>query len=507
MNRFRRSHTAVRLEGEGGALRRAATRLCLAALAGALLLAAAGPATADALPLVTGISGLDSYEPLALQQASDAGIRMVRVSVPWGSVAPSQEPASWQPQDPADPNYSWAAVDAAVTGTIEAGLTPLITVEGAPSWAQRCKLEGANAGRLCDPDPAKLAAFAAAAVSRYSGSFEGLPRVRYWQGLNEANLSLFFNPQFKEGKPVSPYLFRKLANAFYFAVKSADPSDLVLAAGLGPLAVKHLTIGPMDFARHLLCMRGRRNPHPAPGNCEGGVHFDIFDIHPYTTGGPMHKGRADDVELGDLGKLRTLIRAADRAGRIKGRFRNTPIWITEFSWDSKPPDPGGLPMWIETRWTAEALYTAWRAGIGHFFWFTLRDFPTGTRPYSETYQSGLYFRGATIAQDRPKRLLWAFRFPFVAYGGRGSVSFWGRTPESTPGRVVIQLRQHGRWRRVAVAHANRNGIFKGGARVLDRRHRRPGLLRSGLVRARYGRELALPFSLHPVKDFRHPPFG
>jgi hypothetical protein len=495
----------MRAEERRVILRRVSACWCRLAAACALLAIAATPAAADAHPLTTGLSGLDSYEPLALQQASAAGIRMVRISVPWAGVAPGQEPASWQPEDPADPNYGWTSVDAAVRATVEAGLTPVATVEGAPSWAQRCQLQGANAGRLCDPDPAKLAAFAVAAASRYSGNFEGLPRVRFWQGLNEANLSLFFNPQYERGRPVSPLLFRKLANAFYFAVKSVDPSDLVIAAGLGPIAVKHLTIGPLDFTRRLLCMRGRRHPHPAPGNCEGGVHFDIFDIHPYTTGGPSHRGGPDDVELGGLGKLRELIRAANRAGRIKGQSRYTPIWITEFSWDSKPPDPGGLQMRIEVRWTAEALFVAWRAGISNFFWFTLRDFPRESRPFADTYQSGLYFRGPTVAQDRPKKVMYAFRFPFVAYPHRNGLTFWGRTPDSGSGRILIQLRRHGHWRRVAVVHADRNGIFRGRARILDSRRR--GSASTGAVRARFGRELSPAFSLRPVKDFYQPPFG
>src|SRR5665811_1828269 len=83
----------------------------------------------------------------------------------------------------------------------------------------------------------------------------------------EPNLSLYFNPQFRHGRPVSPTLYRRLINAFYAAVKSVSRSNLVLMAGLGPIAVPGLTIGPMRFTRELLCMRGRRNPHPLRGNC------------------------------------------------------------------------------------------------------------------------------------------------------------------------------------------------------------------------------------------------
>ncbi len=302
----------------------------MAVIASVVLASGAQPAVASARPLLTGITTLGTYDPVALQQAKATGVQLVRIEIPWAEVAPHEEPSSWQPEDPADPNYNWAPIDIAVTRAVQAGLTPVFMVNRAPMWAQRCKVRAAVAGSVCDPDPAALAAFATAAARRYSGNFEGLPRVRYWQGLNEPNLSLSFNPQFKGGRPVSPTLYRKLINAFYFAVKSVDRSNLVLAAGLGPIAVPHLTIGPMRFARLLLCMQGRRHPHPAPGDCEGGVHFDIFDIHPYTTGGPAHEGGPDDVELGDLPRLQALLRAADKAGRIKGRFRQTPLWITEF---------------------------------------------------------------------------------------------------------------------------------------------------------------------------------
>jgi hypothetical protein len=379
----------------------------------------------------------------------------------------------------------------------------MLQIEEVPPWAQGCQSSVPIANRPCDLDAVALAAFGTAAAQRYSGSFAGLPRVRYWQGLNEPNLSLFFYPQFADGKPVSPTLYRRLINAFYFAVKSARSSNIVLAAGLGPIARPHWTIGPMRFARELLCMRGRRDPHPTKGNCEGGVHFDIFDIHPYTTGGPTHMGHVDDVQLGDLEKLQELLQAADRAHRIRGdKFRHTPLWITEFSWDSKPPDPGGVPMRILTRWTAEALYRAWAAGVSQFFWLFLRDDPPQPNlPFSETFEAGLYFRGATVAEDRPKPSMYAFRFPFVAYSRKSGFIFWGRTPTSTPGSVSIQVQEGGQWRNASVARANANGIFEGEVEGGYGHNKR------GTVRARYRKETAIPFSLKPVRDFWQPPFG
>jgi hypothetical protein len=457
---------------------------------------------AAARPLVTGISGIGNYEPEVFSQARSTGAQMTRLVLRWEDVAPKRRPASWQPENPADPSYNWSYIDKGVTEAVRAGLVPMLLIEGAPAWAQRCQTPpGIQPTNLCDPNPADLAAFAKAAATRYSGRFAGLPHVAYWQALNEPNLSLFFYPQLEGNRPVSPVLYRALINSFYAAVKSVDPTDLVIAAGLGPIAVPGLTIGPMRFARLLFCMHGTLNPRPNKGSCEGGVHFDIFDIHPYTTGGPTHEGGINDVELGDIGKLKTLINAADRAGRIKGRA-HTELWNTEFSWDSNPPDPGGLPMTIETRWIAEALYRSWSAGMSHFFWYSLEDEPSQpSRSFSETLQSGLFFHSPDAGMGQPKEALSAFRFPFVAYPGENGLAFWGRTPTSAAGAVAIQLWRHGGWRNARAAQAGETGIFSGTIRGDYGRSKR------GLARAVYLGEATPPFSMKPVKDFRQPPFG
>ncbi len=486
-------------------LDRARVRRSFGAILLACLLVAAGaaPASAAAPALVTGITGFDDYDPAAFREARATGASQVELRIPWVDIAPPQQPASWQPEDPADPHYDWSYLDKGVTNAVAAGLTPVLQVDGAPQWAQRCKApaEGA-AGDLCNPDPAALAVFAKAAARRYSGQFAGLPKVIFWQALNEPNLSLFFYPQYVDGKPTSPELYRALINSFYAAVKSVDPANIVIAGGLGPIAVPQYTIGPMAFARQLLCMKGREKPRPLKGDCGGGVSFDIFDIHPYTTGAPIHEGGKDDVQLGDLAKLTTLLRAADRAGRINGIYKRTPLWINEFSWDSNPPDPGGLQMKIATRWVAEALFVAWREGISHFSWYSLRDQhlnPDST--YASTLQSGLYFRGHEIGHDQPKELMYAFRFPFVAYPTGKGVSIWGRTPSSSGGKVTIQLLRKGHWRNALTVSANPRGIFTG---IVPGRY---GQNKKGAARALFNGESAMPFAMKPTRDFKQPPFG
>lgn len=475
-----------------------AAALALAALAGA---GAERAAAAPLPPLRTGVSYVYGNDPLEFQHVLSTGSKLALTPLRWWEVAPRQQPAGWDPENPADPHYDWEFADLWVRHAVEAGVIPVLQVRGAPNWAQNCPTPYPH-DSPCKPDPKALAAFAKAAARRYSGSFGGLPRVYYWQGLNEPNLSLFFNPQYEGSKAVSPILYRKLINSFYGAIKSVDPTNLVLAAGLGPLEVKGYTIGPMNFARKLLCMTGRENPKPTPGKCEGGVHFDIFDIHPYTTGGPTHQGGIDDVEMGDLGKLQTLLKAADEAGRIKGKFKRTPLWITEMSWDSNPPDPTGLAMNIAMQWVPETLYRAWKAGVSNFLWFSLVDFEPNPPGGGDVLQSGLYFWAPKLAEQQPKEIVKAYRFPFVAYPKKGKgLLVWGRTPTSSGGKVAIEVEKGGAWRPISVLRADRNGIF---TRLLKSGY---GSDRRGAVRATYFGETSPGFPMNPVGDFYQPPFG
>lgn len=476
-------------------------RLLLAALAAVMMLLATS--SAQAQPLITGVTNLFTTDQLAFNRVHDAGASFVRIPLYWGGTAPRTLPSSWDATSATDPNYAWGETDEAVSHAVAAGLTPVLQIVGAPTWAQRCQTPSVLPAAICDPDPNALREFAIAVAKRYSGNIAGVPKVSYFGALNEPNLSLFFFPQFEaNGKPLSPYLYRELVNSFYAGIKSVDSEDLVLLAGLGPIAVPKYTIGPLAFARMLLCMKGINNPKPTKESCGGGVHFDIFSIQPYTTGGPTHEGGPNDVEIGDLPKLQKLIKAADRAGRIVGRYKRTPLWVTEFSWDSKPPDPGGLPMKIETRWVPEAMHQAWSAGVDHFFWFSLDDEARQpNKPYSETLESGLYFRGPTLAQDTPKPFLQAFRFPFVAYPGKPALTYWGRTPAGVRGKVKIQLQFGKSWKTVATKKTDKNGIFQGKVKTEYGRDKK------GAARAVFGKEMAPAFSMRPVKDFYHPPFG
>ena len=136
------------------------------------------------------------------------------------------------------------------------------------------------------------------------------------------------------------------------------------------------------------------------------------------------------------------------------------FWVTEFSWDTKPPDKNAVPEKLQARWVAEALYRMWQAHVSLVVWFKIiDDLATGTEQYQ--IESGLYFDcGSGWSCAKPKLALTAFRFPFVAFHKGKRVKIWGRTPDSGSGDVIVEQRKHGRWRRLGEPTADDNGIFK-----------------------------------------------
>jgi hypothetical protein len=464
-------------------------RGALALLAGLLVAAPFGLASpAGAGPLRTGVFEPFDYakgEGLALSRTARAGATFAKKQVNWYATAPGR-PAD--PGNPADPAYDWSDTDRFVGAARAQGVEPVLSIAGTPAWARAHS--SCTAGPACAPSAYELGQFARAAASRYSGGFAGLPGVHYWQAWSEPNLEYFLVPN-------APATYRNMVRQFAAGVKAVNGNNRVIAGGLAPLARPGATVGPLRFMRKLLCMKGRRRPRKA---CGQQVPLDIWSTHPYTTGGPTHSapGR-DDVSVGDLPQMTRLLRAADRARRIVNSSRRTPFWVTEFSWDTRPPDPGGVPLSRHARWVGEALYRMWNAGVSTVFWFQLRDEARRGRSFAATYQSGLYFRGRTFRRDRPKPALRAFRFPFVALpAGRKRVTIWGRTPDSGRGRVVIQARYRGHgWRKVASLRANRAGIF----------HRSLRRARPLRMRARYRGRRSLPFAVHRTRDVYQPPFG
>ncbi len=452
--------------------------LVLAAMSLAATAAGAQPLTPA---LVLG-ERLDASVDIPRMRA--AGVQAVRLNLDWPSVAPKTRPEQFDARDPADPAYSWESFDRQVSAAAAAGLDPIVDIVGAPAWAEKA-VPRPFYGAI-KPSASELALFAQAAAQRYGGNFDGLPRVRNWMLWNEPNLIFWLQPQFERGRPYSPGLYRKLLNAFADAVHGVHADNVVIAGATAPFtSADGLTakwgVAPLAFLRTLLCLGRDLRP-----TCSARAKFDVWAHHPYTSGGPSHHANfPDDVSLGDLPKMKAVLDAGVRTRKVVSRHR-VRFWVTEFSWDTSPPDPEAVPLALQARWVSEAMYTMWRNGVSLVTWYTLVDEPFP----ASSYQSGLYFVGG-----KPKPTLTAFRFPFVALHDGSRLRLWGRTPLGAAGRVIVQ-KQDGAWRRFAVVRADRYGIFN---------VKRP--FTSGLYRARFAGETSLGFSTTEPPDRFYRPFG
>ncbi len=396
------------------------------------------------------------------KRIKQSGATAVRLTITWRDVAPVTRPTEFHPKDPADTAYNWTYPDRAITMALANGLTPLVDVLEAPAWAGGKKVNASALGE-----------FATAITSRYSGTFEDLPRVKYWMVWNEPNLSVYLAPQVAGKKLVGAARYRGMVNAFASAAHAVRRDNMVVAGLVAPFTFNK-DPGPLKFMKAVLSAR---------------TEFDIWAVHPYTSGGPRHHAvKSTDVSLGDLPRARSALNTAVRARHVVSTHR-VQLWITEFSWDSKPPDSKGVPLTLEAQWVSEALFRAWQAGVSMFTWFLLTD-DLAPSPY----QSGLYFHNG-----KPKPALTAFRFPFVALRHARSVYVWGRTPEGQPATAVIERKSSKGWKRVAAVKSNGAGIF---TRTLPL-----SLPSSAFMRARIASAKSIAFPLRLPPDLFITPFG
>lgn len=476
-------------------------RALATAVALALATLSALPATqagAYGVPLTTGVDvytgGPEGAQTLS--QVRALGARYLRITFSWNKIAPSSPPPGFEPTNPFDPSYNWGDVDRELSAIVAHGLVPLVGIDRPPVWGQ---LSG---GGEDSPDPHQLALFTQAFATRYDGMHPGLPLVQYYEVWNEVNSTYFLEPQIQEGRIVSVETYRSMLNDVSAAVHAVRPDDFVIGGALFPNGLRRSTetaIAPLEFVRGLFCLSPGPHPHKT---CDTQVHVDAMSVHPYTTGGPSTlPANPDNVWIANLGALSALDQAAQRLGTLVSA-NPVQTWVTEFSWDSAPPDPKGVPAQLEQRWVAETLYHAWRGGISEFTWYSVID-----QPFPASYQqAGLYFecpQGVYCATPKPAAS--AFRFPFVAYASsKHRALVWGRTPEGSPGTLQIQWQRGARWQRLATLRTDGDGIFTAKPKLPRGANPKTALLRA--VRLGGG-EASPAFSLHRVPDIIVQPFG
>src|SRR3954452_492462 len=183
--------------------------------------------------------------------------------------------------------YGFGRLDAAIKAAKGHGCDVLLTVFRAPAWA-----EGAHPPKRLEflpgawkPSARAYGKFGQALARRYSGHFQGLPRVHDFEVWSEPNLTQFLAPQWRHKRAFAPKRYRALLNHFYAGVHKAQPKATVIAGATSPfgdprkhqLYPRHPRMRPLVFLRTVLCLNRKLK---RAGKCKHKTHLDAVSAHP-----------------------------------------------------------------------------------------------------------------------------------------------------------------------------------------------------------------------------------
>jgi hypothetical protein len=304
-------------------------------------------------------------------------VQVARMTLTWGGRGGVATKRPAQPADPADPAYDWSRYDTAIQRADDAGIEVLLTIVGTPAWAN-----GGGPPQRAPSSAETLKQFALAAARRYSGTFLDvasgriLPRVSLWLAWNEPNNPVFLQPQFVRvngrWQMAAAAAYAHICNAVYAGVHAAGGPEQVACGATAPRGSNvpdgaRPSIAPLAFLR--------------AAKADGLRTFDAWAHHPYY-GAPTDTPATRNVgphaiELGNIDKL---IREVTQLYGAK------PLWITEYGYQTKPPDSFFGVSWAKQAVYLRQAYELAKANprIELFTWFLLEDSPSPAG-----WQSGL----------------------------------------------------------------------------------------------------------------------
>ena len=323
------------------------------------------------------------------------GVDLVRVTLSWRAIEQHRG------------ERSWAWPDALLPELRARGIAPLVTLYGTPGWA--------NGGRSVNVAPtrgADFAAFAAAAARRY-------PFVRLWAIWNEPNQRRWLSPP-------SPALYTvRLLNPAYAAIKRVSPRSQVAGGVTAPRGSVG-GVSPVDFIR---------------GLDRAGARLDAYAHNPYALrrGETPLAGGCDHCETITMSTLPRLSREVAKAFPPRTR-----IWLTEFGYQTSPPDLRlGVRWWQQARYTGEAAQRAYATPrVDVLVHYLYRDEP----------ELGRWQSGVTTSTGRAKPALRMLESPLAQVSRHGlRTAVWGQLRHGEGRRrYVLQQHRGGAWH--AVGH-------------------------------------------------------
>ncbi len=326
----------------------------------------------------------------AFETLTSLHTQVLRVNLYWGGnkwAVANTEPTD--AADPGDPAYDWSLYDRLDRYAATNGIKLLFSVVSTPSWA--------NGGAGKNHAPTSMSAlqtFARAAAMRYSGTYvpplaqqdptlsgptDPLPAVKMWTAWNEPNNPVFLAPQYKRvGKTwrvESAFQYAKICNAIYAGIHAGATGEKVACGVTDPrgndnAGSSRASVDPLSFliAAHKYGMK----------------KFDVYAHNPYASAGneaPSYvpKGKtARRIQMGNIGVLLAL---------IKKYYGPKHLWITEYGYQSNPPDHTimGTSLAKQAADLKQAYAIARKnPRIDMLLWFLVRD-----QPQISGWQSGL----------------------------------------------------------------------------------------------------------------------
>ena len=381
----------------------------------------------------------DSTRDAALRRMKGLGVDTVRVTLLWSVIA--EEARSTKALDrrfrrlgaenpKSYPSATWDRYDRLVRATRTLGMQLYFNVTGpGPAYAHtKPPKKYRKDAKWWRPKPREFYKFVQAVGKRFSGTYRDendgrgpIPRVSFWSIWNEPNQGGWLRPQWLNGKPASPAIYRELYSFGRRAlVSTGHGRDTILVGETAPRSVARRTttsaMGVRTFVNELLC-----GPGSAGAGCgrfakDGPIVASGWAHHPYTRRLAPNVREADPeaITLANFGDLGVLLDQLSTTGNIASGL---PLLSTEFGYETAPPDPfAGVTEQQQADFIglSEAL-TYFNPRVAANTQFLLRDvapvrrFRRGSRPYWGTYQSGLF-----TLRDTPKPAAKAYSFPFLA---------------------------------------------------------------------------------------------
>jgi hypothetical protein len=393
----------------------------------------------------------------AVAEAKLLGADAIRIFVSWHSVSPAQDsrrrPAGFDVRDPDSPGYEWGMYDALVERARRNGLKLLVALSPSiPYWASeepsRCphRIGGyAHLTKSCmwKPSPALFAQFVEAAVKRYGttapGPYGG--QVALWSLWNEPNLEHYIWPQLKRTRhgivDLAAVRYRQLWLAGWKAIARHDPRsrNKVLFGETAAIS------SPMDTLYAALCLDEQGRPFAgrlrALHGCGKVKRLPIagLALHPYNNyaiGSVFTRSfTKDSLPMGYVSRAHKLLARAARYGRIPpGRG----IYVTEFGFQSSPPNPFGDGLSLARQ--AAAINEADRLFYGDRRVRAVAQYELFDVGNPDEFNTGLRF-----ADGEPKPAFDAYRMPLVVSRlSADRVEVWGQVrPATGRTRAVVEI--------------------------------------------------------------------